>query len=167
MLLISIVSLHCFCLGDKAMKWSLQCYSFPCKISKRAVLTGSAKTYDFYMFVWFAFMYALFLSNVHIVRTFENRIPFQTFKKWHNISYHYASYVKSETFNIWRTAAWFLKPFGGRIEENYNYHLVKPNSKVKTRTVYRVFNICYQVFFGNRKIVFNSKIWNFDINFQT
>ena len=31
-------------------------------------------------------------------------------KKWHKISYHYVSYIKSETFYIWRTGAWFLKP---------------------------------------------------------
>ena len=35
------------------------------------------------------------ISNEHIVRTFENRIPFQTFEKWHNVSYCYVSYIKS------------------------------------------------------------------------
>ena len=34
-------------------------------------------------------------------RTIENRIPFKTFKKWSNISYHYVSYIKSETSDIW------------------------------------------------------------------
>ena len=41
------------------------------------------------------------ISNVQI-RTFENRIPNQTFEKWHNVSYRYVSYVKSETF-------WYLE----------------------------------------------------------
>ena len=75
----------------------------------------SAKTYYFCMFVCFAFMSALLsrlhlcmILNVHIVRTFENRIPFQTFEKWHNVSYRYVSYIKPETSFIWRTGAWFL-----------------------------------------------------------
>ena len=98
------------------------------------------------------------ISNVHTVRTFKNRIPFQTFKKWQNISYHYVSYIKSETSNIRRRGAWFLKPFRDRVEENHIYSLVKPNSTVKTRTVYRGCNACYQVFSENRKIEFKSKI---------
>ena len=75
---------------------------------------------------------------MQIVRTFENRIPITTFEKWHDISYRYVSYAKSETSDIWRTDAWFLKPFGKRVEENHIYNLVKSNSTVKTRTVYRV-----------------------------
>ena len=71
------------------------------------------------------------ISNVDIVRTFENRIPFQTFEKLRNVSYLYVSYIKSETSDIWRTDAWFLKPFRERVEENHIYRLVKPNSRVK------------------------------------
>ena len=37
------------------------------------------------------------------VRTFENKIPVQTFEKPHNVSYRYVSYVKPETSDIWRT----------------------------------------------------------------
>ena len=107
------------------------------------------------------------ISNVHIARPFENRISFQTFKKWHNVSYRYVSYVKSETFDIWRAGAWFLKPFGERVKENHIYHLVKLNSTDKTRTVYRGCNVCYQVFLENGKIDFKSKIWNLNINVQT
>ena len=71
------------------------------------------------------------ISNVQVVRTYVNRIPFQTFEKWQNTSYYYVSYVKSETYNIWGTGAWFLKPFGSRVEENHIYNLVKLNSAVK------------------------------------
>ena len=76
----------------------------------------SAKTYDFCMFAYFAFMYALFfmfatnvsfhlIPNVQIVRTFENRIPIQTFEKWHNVSYRYVSWfmVKPHMNDIWMT----------------------------------------------------------------
>ena len=97
------------------------------------------------------------ISHVHIVRTFENRIPFQTFEKWHNVSYCYVSYVKSEISEICRTGAYFLKPSGERVEENHIYHLEKPNSTVKTRAVYRGCNICYLDFLGNQKIDINSK----------
>ena len=117
---------------------------------------GFAKTYDFRMLVCFAFMYALLaylhnayfhlISNMQIVRTFKNRIPIQTFQKWNNISYRYVSCVKSETSDIWRTAAWFLKPFGERVEKNHIYNLVKPNSTIKARRAYRGCNVCYQVF---------------------
>ena len=63
--------------------------------------TRSAKTHDFCMFVCLVFMYALLStsvcfhlkSSVHIVRTFKNRVPFQTFEKWHNVSYRYVSYI--------------------------------------------------------------------------
>ena len=71
----------------------------------------------------------------------DSKIEFQTYKKWHNVSYRYVSYIKSETSDTCRTGAWFLKPFGERVEENHIYHLVKPNSKVKTRTVYRECNV--------------------------
>ena len=92
------------------------------------------------------------ISNVHIARTFENRIPFQTFKKWHNVSYRrYVSYVQSETSDIWRTGTWFLKPFGERVKENHIYHLVNLNSIIRTTTEYRGRNVCYQVFFGKWK----------------
>ena len=80
------------------------------------------------------------------------------FEKCHNVSYRYVSYAKSETSDIWRTGTWFLKPFGERVEENHTYDLVKPNSTVKTRTVYRGCNVCYQVLLENRKIDFKSKI---------
>ena len=131
----------------------------------------------------FVFLYALFwcmhcfhvfthvcfqvVSNVRIVRTFENRIPFQTLEKWHNVSYRYVSYLKSETSNIWRTSTWFLKRFGERVEENHIYDLIKRNSTVKSRTLYRGCNVCYKVFLENGKIHFKSKIWNFNINFQS
>ena len=139
---------------------------------------GSSKKYDFCMFVSFVFIFALLsclhtlcfhlISNVHVVRTFKNRIPFQTFEKWHNVSYSYVSYIKSKTSDIWRTGEWFLKMvFGERIEENHIHHLVKPNSAIKTRTVYWGCNLCYQVFLENGKIDFKSKIWNFNTNFQT
>ena len=82
---------------------------------------GSAKTYDFCMLVCFAFMFAHTYVFIwyQIVRLFENRIPIQAFEKWHNVSYRYVSYVKSETSDIWRTGAWFLKPFRERVEENH------------------------------------------------
>ena len=106
------------------------------------------------------------ISNVHVVRTFENRIPFQTFEKWHNVSYLYVSYVKSETSDIWRTGPWFLKPFG----ESWGKPYLSPSKTQfysKTRTVYRGCNVCYHVFFKNGKIDFKRKIWNFNTNFQT
>ena len=120
------------------------------------------------MFVCFACMYALLsclhacmlslISHVHIVRTFENRIPFQRFEKWHKVSYRYVSYIKSETSFIWRTGTWFLKPFQERVEENHIYHIVKQNSTVKTGTSDGVCNVCYHSFLENGKIDFNSKI---------
>ena len=105
------------------------------------------------------------ISNVHIIRTFENRITFQTLREGHNISYCYISYIKSETSHIWRTGAWL--PFGERVEENHLYHLVKPNSILKLRSVYRGCSVYYQIFLDNGKIDFKSKIWNSNINFQT
>ena len=104
-------------------------------------------------------------SSVHIIRTFQNRIPFQTVEKRHNVSYHYVSYIKSETSNIWRTGAWFWKWFRERVKENHIYHLVKLNSTVRTRTVYRGCNVCYQVFLKNGKNEYRRKIWSFNINF--
>ena len=92
---------------------------------------------------------------------------YQTFEKWYNISYRYVSYIKSETSDIWRTGASFLKPFGERVEENQICHLVKPIATVKTRTVYRGCKVCYQFFLENENIDRKSKIWNFNINFQT
>ena len=97
----------------------------------------------------------------------HSKLPFQTFEKWYNVSYRYVSYAKSETSDIWSTGAWFLKPFGERVEENHIYLLVKPISAVKTRAIYRGCNVYYQVFLENRKVDFKSKIWNFNINFQT
>ena len=130
------------------------------------------KTYDFCMLVRFAFIFAnhVFFHRIwkaQIVRTFENRIPIQTFEKLHNVSYRYVSYVKSETSDIWRTGAWFLKTFGERIKENHIYDLVKPNSTVKSRTIYRGCNVFYQVFLENGQIDFKNKNWNFNLSFQT
>ena len=102
------------------------------------------------------------ISNAYIFGTFENRIPFQTFEKWHNISYRYASYIKSNASDIWKTGVWFLKAFGKRIEENHIDELVIPNSTVKTRTVCRGCNVCYKIFLENGKIDFKSKIWNLE-----
>ena len=62
-------------------------------------------------------MYAIIC--VQIVNRFENKTPIQTLEKCHNVSYRYISYIKSETSDIWRTGAWFSKPFWERIEENY------------------------------------------------
>ena len=96
------------------------------------------------------FQTCMLLSDIkQIVRTFESRIPIQTFEKWH--SYSYFSGVKSETPDVWRTGSWFLRPFGKRYEENQIYDLVKPNSTVKSRTVYRGGNVCYEVFLENGK----------------
>ena len=53
------------------------------------------------------------------------------------------------------------------VEENHIYNLVKPNSAVKTRTAYRVYDLCYQLFLENGLFDFKSKIWNFNRNFQT
>ena len=108
---------------------------------------GSSKAYDFCMLSCMLCFHVCthvcfhLISNVHIVRMFQNKIPFQTFGKWHKVSYRYTSYAKSETSDIWRTDALFLKPIGERVEENHTYDLVKPNSVVKTRTVHRGYNI--------------------------
>ena len=70
----------------------------------------------------------------------------QIIRKRQNVSYSCVSYIKSEASNIWRTAAWFLKPFGEMVDESHIYKLVKPNFIVKTKTVYSGCNVCYQVF---------------------
>ena len=67
-------------------------------------------------------------------------------------------YAKSETFNLWRTGAWILKTFGERVEENHIYDLVKKNSTVKIRAVYRGCYICYQDFLETEKSDFKNKI---------
>ena len=64
----------------------------------------------------------------------------------------------SETSDMRRTGAPLLKPFEERVEENHIYDLVKPNSTVKTRTVYRGCNVCFKVFLENGEIDFESKI---------
>ena len=112
-------------------------------------------------------VYFHLILNVHIIRTFENRIPFQMFEKWYNVSYRYVICIRSETSDIWRTGVWFLKLFRREGWGNHIYHLVKSNSTVKTTTVCRGCNVCYQVFLKNGKIDFKSTIWNFNINFQT
>ena len=66
--------------------------------------------------------------------------------------------VKSETSNISRTEAWFLKPFGERVQENHIYHLVKPNLTVKTGAVYRGVTYVINVFWKMEKLTFKSKI---------
>ena len=103
---------------------------------------GSAETHDCLHFC--AYVCFHLISNVHIVRTFENTIPFQTLEKWHNVSYRY---VKSETSDICRTGAWLLKPVWEKVEKNDIYYLVKPNSTDKTRTVNRGCNMLPN-FFG-------------------
>ena len=124
----------------------------------------SAKTYYFCMFVYVLLSCMLcfyvcshLISNVHIVRTFKNIIPFQTFEKWHNVSYHYVSYIKSEKSFIWRTGTWFLKPFEESVEENRMYHIEKPNSTVKTGTMYRGCNVYYQFFWKMEKLTLIAK----------
>ena len=76
----------------------------------RAVLTENVhrlQKHDFCMLCFHVCTLVCFhlISNVQIVKTFENRIPIQTFEKWHNVSYRYVSYIKSETFDIRRTGA--------------------------------------------------------------
>ena len=76
-------------------------------------------------------LYFHLISNVQFVKTFENRIPIPKFEKWHNTGFRYVSYVKSETSDIWRTGAWFLKPYLKGVEGNHIYDPVKPNSTEK------------------------------------
>ena len=113
-----------------------------------------------FMFCFQVYTHVCFhlISNVQIVRTFENRIPIQTFEKRHNVSYRYVSNIKSETSDICSIGTWFLKPFGERVEENHIYDLVKPNYTIKSRTVYIGCNLCYQVFLESGKIDFKGKI---------
>ena len=106
------------------------------------------------MLCFHAFIYAL-LSCFHTFMLSSDI----TFEEWRNVSYHYVSYVKTETSDIWRTGSWFLKPVGERVEENYVHDLVKSSSSVKTRTLYKACNVCYQVFLEKGKIDFKSKIW--------
>ena len=72
--------------------------------------------------------------------------------------YRYVSYVKSETSDIWRTGAWFLKSFGGRVEEKHIYHLAKLNSAVKTGTVCRGCNVTYEVFWKMQKLTLRAEL---------
>ena len=112
--------------------------------------------------VWTHVWFHLIL-NLHMVRTFGNRIPFQMFEKWHNVSYRYVSYVKPETFNIWRTGAWILMPFWEQVEENHIFNLIKPNytetNYTETTSIQR---LCVTLFFSffffwNGNIEFRSK----------
>ena len=116
--------------------------------------------------VWTHVWFHLIL-NLHMVRTFGNRIPFQTFEKWHNVSYPYVSYVKPETFNIWRTGAWILMPFWEQVEENHIFNLIKPNytetNYTETTSIQRLqcvlpfFFFFFFFFFWNGNIEFRSK----------
>ena len=121
----------------------------------------SAKTYDFCVFVCFAFMYAL-LSHLHkcMLPSDIKLAHRQNIRKQSSISNvaRYVSYVKSETSDIWRTGAWFLKPFGERVEEKHIYHLAKPNSAVKTGTVYRGCNVIYEVFWKMEKSTLRGEL---------
>ena len=74
-----------------------------------------------------------------------------------NGSYHYVIYVKTETSNIWGTDTWSLKHFGERFEKKQVYDSVKPNSTVKTRTVYRGCKICYKLFWKMEKLTLREK----------
>ena len=126
-----------------------------------AILTENVhrvwKTYDFCMLVCCDFMYA------HTYAFFWYQTC--TSSEHSKIEVRDQCKIKSETSDIWRTSAWFLKTFGERVEENHIYDLVKPNTTVKARTVYRGCNVCYQILLENRKIDFKSKIWNFSIKF--
>ena len=106
-----------------------------------------------YEYNCFSMMDACFrlISNMQILKTLENRIPIQMFQNWHNVSYHYVSCTKSETSDIWRTGAWFPKPFGQTVKENHIYNLAKPNSIVKTRKVYKGVPHTLPSYFGKWK----------------
>ena len=52
----------------------------------------------------------------------------------------------------------FLKPFGERVEEKHIYHLAKPNSAVKTGTVYRGCNVIYEVFWKMEKSTLRGEL---------
>ena len=45
-----------------------------------------------------------------------------------------------------------MHAFEERVEKNHIYDLVKLIATVKTRTVYRGYNVCYKVFLENGKI---------------
>ena len=77
----------------------------------------------------YALISCLYASKRANYQNIQKRIPIQTCEKWHNVSYPYVSYVRSETSDIWRISPLFLKPFRERVEENHIYDLVKPNSK--------------------------------------
>ena len=105
----------------------------------------SAKAYDFCMPVCFAFINVLLsclqtciLSSVikrANCQNIQKQILIQLLEKWHDISYQYISYIKSETSGTWRTGAQFLRPFKERVEKNHTYDLVKPNSTKKQNTI--------------------------------
>ena len=105
------------------------------------------------------------MSNLQIVRTCENRIPIQTFQKWHNVSYRYVSYVKVRNNRYLENRCMVFRTFW---EEGWRKPYVRPSKTdtVKARTVYRGCNVCYQIFLKNGKIDFKSKILNFNINFK-
>ena len=48
--------------------------------------------------------------------------------------------------------------FGERVQENYIYHLVKPNLTVKTGAVYRGVTYVTNFFWKMEKLTFKSKI---------
>ena len=130
---------------------------------------GSGKTWFLYarMVFFHVCTHVCFhlISNVQIVRTFKNRILIPTLEKWYNVSYRFVRYIKSDTSDIWRIGAWFLKP-GEKVEENHIYDLVKSNSTVIIRKVYRRCNACCK-FFWKMENLRRSKMWNFNIKFQT
>ena len=95
------------------------------------------------------------ISNVCIVRTFENIIPFQTFEKWYNLSYRYVSKVKSEASDIWKTVVWLLKPFSWRVDKNPIYHQAKPNSTLKTRE--GVIYVTKLIFWKIQRLILRAK----------
>ena len=139
----------CFCISE-------------IQTTNNAIYT-QAVNFQFRIYKVFSYLFSLAnFSSTKFIFAFES-FPLKMYivsskTKWHNVSYRYISYVKSETSFIWRIGAWFLKPFEERVEENHIYHIVKPNSTVKTKTVYRGCNVCYHFFLENGKIDFNSKI---------
>ena len=105
-----------------------------------------------YVFIWY--------QTCKLSEHSKIKIPIHTFEKWHNVSYRCVSYVKSEISDIWRTSALF----GERVEENHIYDLVKPNSTVKTRIIYRGCNYVTKFFWKRGKTHFKSKIRNFNLS---
>ena len=59
------------------------------------------------------------------------------------------------------------KEFQIKRSKNWKTGLVKPTSTIKTWTVFRGCNVCYQVFLAGGKTDFKRKIWNFNISLQT